>query len=52
MEKLIQTQTSDNYVVLQRLCQIPVGTEIAQEYLLSIYRGKLAEQFVAQELQI
>jgi uncharacterized protein len=36
--------------LLQRLCQIPVDTEIAQEDLLSIYRGKLAEQFVAQEL--
>jgi predicted AAA+ superfamily ATPase len=36
--------------LLQRLCQIPVDTEISQENLLSIYRGKLAEQYVAQEL--
>ncbi len=36
--------------LLQRLCQVPVDTEISQENLLSIYRGKLAEQFVAQEL--
>ncbi len=36
--------------LLQRLCQVPVDIEIANENLLSIYRGKLAEQFVAQEL--
>ena len=36
--------------LLQRLCQVPVDTEIKHENLLSIYRGKLAEQFVAQEL--
>jgi predicted AAA+ superfamily ATPase len=36
--------------LLQRLCQVPVEMEISQENLISIYRGKLAEQFVAQEL--
>lgn len=34
----------------QRLCQVPVDLELRQEDLLSMYRGKLAEQFVAQEL--
>lgn len=36
--------------LLQRLCQMPVELELQQENLLSMYRGKLAEQFVAQEL--
>ncbi len=36
--------------LLQRLCQVPVVSELKQENLLSIYRGKLAEQFIAQEL--
>ena len=36
--------------LLQRLCQVPVELELQQENLLAIYRGKLAEQFVAQEL--
>ncbi len=36
--------------LLQRLCQVPVDLEWKQENLLSMYRGKLAEQFVAQEL--
>jgi len=36
--------------LMQRLCQVPVDTEIRQHDLLAIYRGKLAEQFVAQEL--
>ncbi len=36
--------------LLQRLCQVPVELELKQENLLSMYRGKLAEQFVAQEL--
>lgn len=36
--------------LLQRLCQVPVDAEFKQENLLDIYRGKLAEQFVAQEL--
>lgn len=36
--------------LMQRLCQVPVDTEIRQTDLLAIYRGKLAEQFVAQEL--
>ncbi len=35
--------------LLQRLCQVPVEMELKQENLLA-YRGKLAEQFVAQEL--
>ena len=36
--------------LLQRLCQLPVDIEIAHDNLLAIYRGKLAEQFVAQEM--
>jgi len=36
--------------LMQRLCQVPVDLEIQQENLLAMYRGKLAEQFVAQEL--
>lgn len=36
--------------LLQRLCQVPVEMELKQDNLLAMYRGKLAEQFVAQEL--
>ncbi|NCC50362.1 MAG: DUF4143 domain-containing protein [Spartobacteria bacterium] len=36
--------------LLQRLCQVPVDAEMRQNNLLAMYRGKLAEQFVAQEL--
>ena len=36
--------------LLQRICQVPADIEITHDNLLSIYRGKLAEQFVAQEL--
>ena len=36
--------------LLQRICQVPVELELQQESLLAMYRGKLAEQFVAQEL--
>ncbi len=36
--------------LLQRLCQMPAELELKQENLLAMYRGKLAEQFVAQEL--
>jgi len=36
--------------LMQSLCQVPVAVELRQEDLLSIYRGRLAEQFVAQEL--
>jgi uncharacterized protein len=36
--------------LLQRLCQVPVELELKQVNLLAMYRGKLAEQFVAQEL--
>lgn len=36
--------------LLQRICQVPVELELQQENLLAMYRGKLAEQFVAQEL--
>jgi predicted AAA+ superfamily ATPase len=36
--------------LMQRLCQVPVDLELQQENLLAMYRGKLAEQFVAQEL--
>ena len=38
--------------LLQRLCQVPVELELKQESLLAMYRGKLAEQFVAQELLV
>jgi predicted AAA+ superfamily ATPase len=37
--------------LLQRICQVPVELELRQENLLSMYKGRLAEQFVAQELQ-
>ena len=36
--------------LLQRICQVPVDMELKQENLLAMYRGQLAEQFVAQEL--
>jgi len=36
--------------LMQNLCGLPVERELRQEDLLSIYQGKLAEQFVAQEL--
>ncbi len=36
--------------LLQRICQVPVELEYKQDDLLAIYRGRLAEQFVAQEL--
>ena len=36
--------------LLQRLCQVPVDLELRQDDLLAMYRGMLAEQFVAQEL--
>lgn len=36
--------------LLQRICQVPVELEYKQDNLLAIYRGRLAEQFVAQEL--
>lgn len=36
--------------LLQNLCQVPVDLELREEDLLAMYRGKLAEQFVAQEL--
>ena len=36
--------------LMQRACQLPVDLELKQENLLAMYRGKLAEQFVAQEL--
>ena len=35
---------------MQLLCQVPVELELQQKNLLAMYRGKLAEQFVAQEL--
>jgi predicted AAA+ superfamily ATPase len=31
---------------------VPADTELLQKDLLSVYRGKLAEQFVAQELLV
>lgn len=36
--------------LMQRLCGLPVDREMEHHNLLDIYRGKLAEQFVAQEL--
>lgn len=36
--------------LMQRICQIPVEVELRHKNLLGMYRGKLAEQFVAQEL--
>lgn len=36
--------------LLQKLCQVPVDIEITEDNLLALYRGKLAEQFAAQEL--
>jgi predicted AAA+ superfamily ATPase len=36
--------------LLQNLCQMPVDLELREDDLLAMYRGKLAEQFVAQEL--
>lgn len=36
--------------LLQNLCQVPADLEMREDDLLAIYRGKLAEQFVAQEL--
>lgn len=36
--------------LLQSLCQVPAELELREDNLLDIYRGKLAEQFVAQEL--
>jgi hypothetical protein len=35
--------------LMQRLSHIPVDVEIRQDNLVAIYRGKLEEQFVAQE---
>jgi len=37
--------------LLQRLCEIPVEAELMQDDLLAIYKGQLAEQFVAQEMR-
>jgi predicted AAA+ superfamily ATPase len=36
--------------LLQRLCEVPVNAEIRQGDLLVVWRGQLAEQFVAQEI--
>lgn len=36
--------------LLQNICQVPVDLELREADLLAMYRGKLAEQFVAQEL--
>jgi predicted AAA+ superfamily ATPase len=36
--------------LMQRLCQVQAELELQQDSLLAMYRGKLAEQFVAQEL--
>jgi len=36
--------------LMQCLCQVPGDEALRQDDLLAIYRGRLAEQFVAQEL--
>ena len=36
--------------LMQNLCQVPVDLEWREDDLLAMYRGKLAEQFVAQEM--
>ena len=36
--------------LLQRLCEVSVEAALVQDDLLAIYKGQLAEQFVAQEL--
>ena len=36
--------------LMQRICQLPVHEELRQPDLLAIYHGKMAEQFVAQEM--
>lgn len=36
--------------LLQRICEVAVDKELTQNNLLAIYRGQLAEQFVAQEM--
>ena len=36
--------------LMQRLCQLPIHEELKQPDLLAIYHGRLAEQFVAQEM--
>ncbi len=38
--------------LMQRLCGLPVDCEMQHQDLLDIYRGQLAEQFVAQELLV
>jgi uncharacterized protein len=36
--------------LLQSVCKVPVDSAILEKDLLAIYQGKLAEQFVAQEI--
>jgi predicted AAA+ superfamily ATPase len=38
--------------LMQRLAHLPVSVELRHEDLLAMYRGKLAEQYVSQELLI
>jgi hypothetical protein len=38
--------------LMQRMSHLPVDVELRHDDLLDIYRGKLAEQFVAQELLV
>ena len=38
--------------LMQRLAHLPADVELRQENLLAVYRGKLAEQLVAQELLV
>ena len=38
--------------LMQRLCEVAVDVALTQENLLAIYSGRLAEQFVAQEMLV
>ena len=38
--------------LMQRLCSIPAAEILQERDLLNLYRGKLAEQFVAQEMAV
>lgn len=38
--------------LMQRLCGIPAADILQEKDLLNLYRGKLAEQFVAQEMAV
>lgn len=38
--------------LMQRLCEVAVNESLIQDNLLAVYGGKLAEQFVAQEMLV